>query len=60
MANNAKKIGWFLLDVLPDAVTLVRHGRKALKEKKLSRQERREGILATFRATQKTKRDIPG
>mgnify|MGYP000477646884 CR=1 FL=1 len=60
MAAPVKEVAWFLLDILPDTITLIRQGRKALQKKKLTRRQRREMILTSFRATQKTKREIPG
>lgn len=60
MASGAKKLGWFLLDIVPDVITAVRHGRSAMRQKKLARQERREGIVATWRAKQKIDRRKSG
>lgn len=56
--KRAQRIGWAILDVLPDAITLFRHGRTALRKKKIDRAHRRGGIVAGFRATQKTMRNL--
>lgn len=47
---------WLVMDLLPDAIQLVKLGVEAAREKRLDRKAEREAIRRGFVVTQKAKR----